>query len=324
MKKIIYMGFFTDDATWAYRMAILSTITHTDIVIEQKPYSGNITWSFFSGYDALILERPSSGHDLNIIKLAKQMGLKIICDYDDDCLHIPPLNPMWHFYQQSRSVLMECLTLADEVWVSTPMVKRAYSLLNKNIHVIPNAHNNVLYKENKKKEYNKKTKKVFWRGGQSHAADVYSVANELIKIINKNKKVDFQFIGDRFIYMELNCGDNYQPVSPMPLLQYMEYMHTARPNIVMHPLQDNLFNRGKSNIAFLECVYSGGVFFGNTDFPEFMHPGIFNFNYLGDCLRGAIDSEEMERANRRSWEYIMENLLLTTVNKIRLDRLLNI
>ncbi len=220
MKKVIYMSFWTDDATWAYRMAILSAINHPDLIIEQKPYSGNITWSFFAGYDILILERPSSGHDLSIMKLAKQMGLKIICDHDDNCLRVPPLNPMWHHYQQCKSVMMECLALADEIWVSTPEIKKAYSLLNKNIYVLPNAHNNYLMPLVNKKEFNHKTKKAIFRGGQSHEADVYEIAPELIKTINKNKKWGFEFWGCRFIYMEMRCGDNYLPVSSMPLLQW--------------------------------------------------------------------------------------------------------
>jgi hypothetical protein len=322
MKKAIYMGFFTDDATWAYRMAVLSAIKHPDLIIEQKPYSGNITWSLFSGDDILILERPSSGHDLSIIKLAKQMGLKIVVDHDDDCLHIPPMNPMWHHYQQCKQVVMECLALADEVWVSTPSLKKSYSLLNPNIYVIPNSHNDYLFPVENKKAFNHKTKKAFWRGGGSHEADVYEVAPELIKIINKNKKWHFQFVGCRFIYMEMRCGDNYTPVSQMPLLQYHEYMSAENPNLVFHPLQDNLFNRSKSNIAWLEATYAGAAFLGNKNLPEFDKECILSINALKEI--GKFDFDQLELTNLMSWEYIQENLLLSKINLLRTERLLAI
>lgn len=322
MKKILYMGLYTDDATWAYRMAILSAIKHPDLIIEQKPYAGNITWSLFSGYDALILERPSSNNDLSIIKLAKQMGLKVIADYDDDCLHVPPLNPMWHFYQQCKPVLMECLTLADEIWVSTQALKKSYSLLNSNIHVIPNAHNDTIFHVEQKRGFNHKTKKAIWRGGESHEADVYEIAPELIKIINKNKKWQFQFVGCRFVYMELRCGDNYQPVSQMPLMQYFDYMGKESPNIVFHPLQDNLFNRSKSTISFLEASYAGAAFVGNKNLQEFDMPFIYSIDYLGGLLKENI--EVLKLANLMSWEYIQEHLLLSKINLLRTERLLTI
>lgn len=319
MKKVLYMNFFDTDATHFYRLAVLSAIKHPDLIIEQKPYSGNITWSLFSGYDILILERPSSGHDLSIMKLAKQMGLKIIVDHDDDCLHVPIMNPMWHFYQDCKKIVMECLVLADEVWVSTTALKKAYSLLNKNIHIIPNALNNYLFPVEKKKPFNTNTKKAFWRGGGSHEADVYEVADKLIKVINKQRKWKFQFIGCRFVYMELKCGDNYQPVSQMPLMQYMNYIVDKNPNMVFHPLQDNLFNKSKSNIALIEAVYSGAAFCGNINLPEFKLPGVLSIDYLAENL-----SENLETAHLASWHYIKENLLLSKINELRVERLLAI
>lgn len=324
MKKVLYMSFFTDDATFFYRISILAAIKHPDLHIEQKPYSGNITWSTFVGYDAIILERPSSTDDLKIIKLAKQVGLKIISDWDDDCLHVPVTNPMWHHYQRCKSEVMECIALSDELWVSTGGIKKAYSLYNQNIHVIPNAHNDHLFPIENKRPFNPETKKVFWRGGGSHEADVYDMADSLIKIIDRSKKWKFYFIGSRFIYMELRCGDNYQPVSSMPLMQYFDYMAKENPNVVIHPLQDNLFNQSKSNIAWLEATYCGAVFFGNTKLPEFDKPGAVELELLPDFLQIKFGIEAARAYNTESWDYICEHLLLSKINKTREERLLAI
>lgn len=323
MKKVIYMGFYTDDATWFYRMSVLGAIKHHGLTIEQKPYSGNVTWSTFLGYDTLILERPSSTDDLKIIKLAKQVGLKVITDWDDDCLHVPVMNPMWHHYQLCRADVMECIALSDEVWVSTPGVKKAYSLYNNNIHVIPNAHNDYLFPVEHKKDINPETKKAFWRGGGSHEADVYSVADKLLKTINQNNKWMFHIIGTRFIYIELKCGSNYQPVSGMPLMQYFDYMAKENPSVVFHPLQNNKFNESKSNIAWLESTYAGAAFFGNKSLPEFDKTMIFDFSELGECMNGK-HNEVLKSLNDDSWSYICENLLLSITNKIREERLLAI
>jgi hypothetical protein len=255
MKKLLYMTQFPDDATAYYRIAPLIYINHKDISITKKEYAGNITWEFFVGYDILFLERPSGHNDLNAIKLAKQCGLKVITDWDDDCIHLPVIHPMWHYYNQCKAIVMECLALSDEVWVSTPSLKKAYGLLNQNIHVIPNCHNDFIMPVEKKLPFNPKGKKAIWRGGGSHEADVYSVAADLVKVINKHRSWQFQFVGCRFVYLELQCGEkygkNYTPVSPMPLLQYFSYMHKENPAVVFHPLQNNKFNESKSNIACL-------------------------------------------------------------------------
>lgn len=321
MKKILVLTIYDQDATYFYRILPLFYINNAEITISRKRYEGQIGYSFFENYTHVFLERPSGNEDLSLIKLAKQMGLTIISDYDDDIIHLPITNPMWHHYQQCKANVMECLALSDEVWVSTKTLKKAYSLLNNNIHILPNCHNNFLFPIEKKVKFNMKTKKIIWRGGLSHEADVYDYASNIIKLINKNKKWQFQFIGCRFIYLELHCDKNYTPVSPMPLMQYFDYMGTENPNIVLHPLQDNLFNRSKSNIAFIEATYAGAAFFGNTNLPEFSKECIFPLNELSEAM-GKNYLGAMEAANNESWDYIQANLLLSDVNKLREERLL--
>lgn len=321
--QVLYMYLYEYDPVFYYRLAVLKYINSPDIEFTRRPYSGDITWATLQQYDVLILERPSGVHDLHMIKLAKQIGVKVISDWDDDVLNVDIMNPMWQQMNQSRAIIIESLLLSDEVWVTTKTLKSSFSLYNRNIVVVPNAHNEYVQPIEKKKAFNPNTKKAVWRGGQSHEADVYSVAKELIKIINKNKKLGFHFLGDRFMYLQINCGENYNPVSPMPLMQYFDTLSQANPNLVFHPLQDNLFNKGKSNIAWLEATYAGAAFFGNKNLPEFDKEFIFSFDKLGDVLKlnpvGTLCA-----ANKESWEYIQENLLLSKINLLRTERLLAI
>ena len=320
--QVLYMYLYEADPIFYYRLAVLKYINSPDIEFTRRSYSGEITWATLQQYDVLILERPSGVHDLQMIKLAKQVGVKVIVDFDDDCLNVDIMNPMYQQFNQSKPIVMESLVLADEVWVTTKTLKNSFSLYNRNIVVIPNGHNDSLFPIEQKREFNPNTKKAVWRGGQSHEADVYSSAKELIKIINGNKKWGFHFLGDRFMYLQLNCGANYNAVSPMPLMQYLTTIRDANPNIVFHPLQDNLFNRSKSNISFLESSYAGAAFVGNKNLPEFDKHFIFSFDNFGEVLK--MDMESLKIANQLSWEYIVENLLLSDINKIRVERLLNI
>lgn len=326
MKKVLFLTMYDQDGTFFYRIAPLQHISHEKITIERKPYHGNIGFEFFLGHDILFLERPSSQNDLSIIKLAKQCGLKVITDWDDDCLHVDLLNPMWHHYNECKQTVMECIAISDEVWVSTSGIKKSFYLLNKNIHVIPNCLNDYVFHVEQKRPFNPDTKKAFWRGGGSHEADVYQpgIAEKLVETINKNTEWNFQFLGFRFIWLEMRCGANYTPVSQMPLLQYMAYLNDENTNIIFCPLQNTKFNESKSAISFIEATYAGACFFGNKSLPEFNLPTIRDYNELDIHLSDDYRMEALRSSNERSWTYIQQNLLLSTVNQVRIERILEL
>lgn len=321
--KLLYLTQWDADGTFYYRMLPLSYIDHPRIKIERKPYHGEIGYSLFAGYTHLFLERPSGSHDLHVMKLAKQMGLKIIIDADDDCLHLDSYNPMYHVYENAKKTVLECISEADEVWVSTEGIKRSYALLNKNIHVIANSHNDYLFPVKDKRPFNMNTKKAVWRGGQSHESDVYDKAEEIVKVVNGNMDWMFYFVGCRFIWLEQRCGDNYQPVSQMPLMQYFNFIYDQNPNVIFHPLCDTIFNKSKSNIAWVEASYAGAAFFGNNNLPEFAKYSIENIEYLNECLTDNR-KDLFEAWNRKAWELIQDTLLLSNVNNQRVTNLLNL
>lgn len=310
------------DATYYYRLKPLFYIDHPRIKIERKPYHGEITYSFFDGYDVLILERPSGVHDLHVIKLAKQCGLKIVSDFDDDILHLPEMNPMFHVYEDAKQTVCECIAESDQVWVSTQGVKRSFTLLNQNITVIPNSHDDYLQKVENKKPFNPNEKKVIWRGGGSHQPDVYEKGEFIVDMVNKNPDWMFYFLGDRFIWLEQRCGKNYQPVSQMPLMQYFEFLSTLNCQIQFHPLNNTIFNKSKSNIALIESAYAGSVFLGNQNLPEFNKPGTGDISDLINAFE--FNTNTLSAMNNDSWQYVKEHLLLSKVNKLRINNLLNL
>lgn len=318
--KVLYMYAYENDAIFYYRMAVLQYINHPLIEITRGYYGGDITWGLLHRYDVLILERPTGTHDIALIKLAKQVGLKVIVDFDDDLLSIDNYNPTYAIYQGCKENIMEALYQADEVWVATEGIKKSFSMFNSRVVVVPNAHNNYIQPVEKKKAFNRTSKKAVWRGSHSHEADVYAHSSDIVEIVNENKDWNFYFIGDRFIYLQLQCGENYWPVSMMPLMQYFESMYKANPNLVFHPLRDTDFNKSKSNIAWLESSFAGAAFFGNKRLPEFSNDYICDFDTLGE----NINDFELERANVGSWQYICENLLLSKINELRIERLLDI
>lgn len=324
MKKVLYYSLQKDDPTAFYRTSgVLPFINHKDFELVDISGTTDFDWQTFIGADIFILQRPFNAHHVHLIKLAKDLGLKVITDYDDNLFALDQYNPCYELYDGNRNSLKTCVTLSDGVWVSTSSIKETLCKLNKNISVIPNAHNDYVFKVEDKKPFNTKTKIAAWRGGSSHEADVYEVADDLIKLINNNLDWTFNFFGERFTYMELRCGNNYNSITPMSTIQFYKYFYNMNPNIVFFPLRNTLFNQGKSNIAWLESTYAGSVFVGNRDLPE------FNKNYTGDFKHWVKEKwndllmDDLKQMNEDNWQHVQENLLLSKINELRINSILS-
>jgi hypothetical protein len=315
--KILTFCLDKRDTTAFWRGTFHAYINHKDFEIKDISDNKIFDWTTFLGYSILWIQRPFGREHTQVITAAKNMGLKIILDYDDDLTCVDMYNPTYELYKSNQANLQTCLQLADEIWTSTESIKQSYLPFNKNIHVIPNAHNNYIFNIKLKRLFSP-NKTVYYRGGGSHQADVMQVADTLVKVINNSPEWTFMFQGDRFTYIEQRTGDNHHIIPPMTILEFFRYLNETNPCAMIFPLCDTIFNRGKSNISWLEASYSGAAFFGNTRLPEFNKEFILPIEAFGN----EWDMPLLERMNHESWEYICDELLLSNINKLRVNRIL--
>lgn len=324
MKKVSYFSLSPTDSTSFYRTSgVLPFIKHDDFILEDISKK-EVNWATLIDTDILILQRPFVESHVDFIKLAKDIGIKIILDYDDLLTAIDELNPAYDLYHSNQFCLKMCISLADEIWVSTIAIKEAFSEWNKNIYVIPNSHNNHLFALNKKRKFSGK-KKILWRGSPTHKSDIYEVADEIVNLVNDNKDWNFEFIGDRFTYLEQRCGNNMVLRTHMSLMQYFKHIHKLNPSITFFPLANTPMNEAKSNISYLESVYCGSAFVANGELTEFSNCHGFDYQHVGleRTMNAAMgDMEACENLNRMAWEHIKDTLLLSDINKLRVNRIL--
>lgn len=320
MKRILYFDWWRA-ATEYYRLYPLDFIDSHELVIVRST-EPNPDFKLLEAFDTIIISRATTPETLSVIKLAKRLRCRVIIDYDDDCLHLDQYNPMYLYYQQHKKSMTDCIILADEIWVSTAAVKESFRLYNKNIHIIPNALNQHDFPVGKKMPFERK-KLASWRGGYSHEGDMYDlgVPERLINMVNSNRDWQFNMFGQRFLYYEKRCGDNYvaHPGNDN-FVHFQEIMQQNNSPVFFYPLSDTPFNRSKSNCSWIENTYCGSSFFANLALPEFNMPGISDLKLLNKAI-----SEKhwgyMRKQHELSWQYIKDNLLLSTVNKIREGRL---
>jgi hypothetical protein len=165
-----------------------------------------------------------------------------------------------------------------------------------------------------------------YRGGASHEADMYQNINDIVEMINDNQDWTFRFQGSRFKHIEERTGKNHEFTDPVTLMQFFKEYHELNANIAFFPLITNVFNIGKSNISLLEATYAGSAFMGNRTLPEFNLPFVIPIqNGLKDeFTKTKDDFYRLQILNNDAWDWILENRLLSNINQLRINRLLDV
>lgn len=268
-------------------------------------------------WDIIMLQRPCSEQALRICELAKENGVKVWSDYDDNILAVPKHNLYHEAYEalDRKRAIIGCLRLADVVTVSISGLQEVYSPYNSNIVVVPNATDMVRLPQNTEKI-------VAWRGGDSHIKDLQTFSSAINVNAMHHKDWLFEYMGTR--PMNIPKFPNVKFTAPMSVNGYFAYLQQLQPTIMQVPLVDDAFNRGKSQIAAMEGTMVGAACLVPHwwDIPAVKYTDATDYiEKLGSMLRGDID---LQAYNDMAYEFVIDNWLLDDVNKIRCEIIKNI
>lgn len=241
---------------------------------------------FYAGIKAVRLQRQATPVQLQFLKFleqgAKQHNFKIIYEIDDIIIKhdIPDYNRCKVAFESDEIMnsCIEMMKMSDEITVTCQYMKDYYMSVtgNKNISVIPNYPAKMWmdghYDPSKiQKDYakNKKKPRIAYVGSGTHI-DVMNKTNQkddfahvVDDIISSRKDIQWVFIG----CFPLACKPfidrgEMEFIQWFPLLQLWKAYTTSNINAVIAPLQNNTFNKAKSNIKYLEAATCGipGVF----------------------------------------------------------------
>ena len=282
-----------------------------------------VAWNSLIDTDILYMERPQADTDLIALEIAKDFNVKVWVDFDDLLHEIPKYNPTWKFYNDKDSNILrnveKAMKMADIVTVSTPFLKNYYSKFNKDIHVVENAHNDYKYPFIKIK---KTEEAVNWRGSATHRNDLLSVKQDLVDLSHKYLNWGWTFIGNDTWYITESMKNCYG-FSEIDVATYNNFIKDLKSAVQIVPLMFSDFNTAKSNIGFIEGTYAGSV----TICPaleEFEKPGAINYTDKPDSFKYCLEKAMKSKAFRKkkydeSYEYIHDNLLLSNINKKRIE-----
>lgn len=284
-------------------------------------------WQNIIKYNLIMMQRPYTESHYSMAKYAKEeLGIPIWLDYDDLLLSVPVSNKAHETMNEARAVIEKVIAVADVVTVTTQELRIELLKFNKNVQIIPNAHNDYIFR--RREVLSERQKIIAWRGSDTHFADIMLMAESLIRNISKYTDWSFPFLG--FNPWFLGAHKNLVPVKAMDPILYFRNIVKLAPHVFHVPLVPSLFNRCKSNIAALEATYSGSLCIA-PDWSHWRIPGILNYKdekSYSDLMEAVIRGEINVKENADlAWEYIADNMMLSKVNRLRADlvnKLLNL
>lgn len=284
-------------------------------------------WRSWRGIDLCFLHRPYGLLGGAIINACKIHGVPLWVDHDDDLHKIPESNPHYQVHKDAEKTFSGI----DYSYKEADILTCSGKLMLKELQEKYKRKDAVLITTGLDDEFFR-LKKDFstnntlsWRGSTSHVSDITHFKKEIEEVANKNKDIFWFWAGIdvRQIFGENhNFEGEFSPqCNQLPFL-----MELCRMNGSIHhvPLEDNHFNRVKSNLSWLDATLAGSAVLG-PDFEEWQDiPTVKyrnNEDYLEKLIMMTDNPKKFKSYHDESWDYISKNLRTSKLNEERLELL---
>ena len=314
---ILFLSHYQSNACAWYRSSgiipHLRKITNHNIQMAKYSDVAPIEWSLIMQFDIIYMQNPLGRDSAMLVRKIIECGKKCWCDYDDNYLALNPENERYEEYNTDdvKKSIVSILKNASVVSVTTEYLRQCLIEFNKNIWVIPNAHNDFLLKREVLKPRNKV---VLWRGGHSHIYDLMFHASALNTAPKEFPDWKFHYMG--YFPWFLSKADNNGHIKGVAdIMLYFKALFAMNISVMQVPLDDNVFNHCKSNISALESSWAGSASIvpNYWNFPSALHYG--NTQELFDCIYAALNGDvDLEKQAALGWEFVCDTLLLSKVN----------
>lgn len=257
---------------------------HETIIIDPS----NPQWHDLLMCNILIASRPNGTLIYGILDEFKRTGLgkKIIVDMDDNLHELDPSNPSFpHFNRPDvKESVIACMNLADHIIFSTKALQDYYTKLTSTPStVVPNAIDFNITPMQEPRPVNKPVR-VLWRGSEHHKKDLETI-RPFWDWILKEPGYEVLFMGlpphDVYTYFP---GAKCVTWNPSPF-SYWEKLAELKADVGIFPLENHLFNLGKSDIFAQEMTRCAVLPVVPKGFPEFEHPGVMLYEDVPHLIK---------------------------------------
>lgn len=214
-------------------------------------------FDYYSTLNSVQFQRSCTEQQYSFIKQIKEKvkpktNIKILYDIDDLITDIPKYNQAYDYYQINKESIIKILETVDCIVCSTVELSKFFQKYNKTV-VLENRLLPWLWSTDTHK-INEKTR-IVWGGSANHFSKDGSkddFSKEIKDYINKTSKdIDWYFLGA--IPLDLAANKNIKFIKwTSNYFQYVQNLKSVNADIGIALLEDNDFNKCKSNIKALE------------------------------------------------------------------------
>ncbi len=207
--------------------------------------------------DVIVFQKVHFNESLQFVRAVKN-GLKkpVVMEIDDDILHLPPENIASIAYRPGSSFEQFALgqmEVSDAVVTTTPALKALYGQYNGNVFTAPNSLDFRVWDKVPAKH---EGVRIGWVGGGNHYGDLELVRGAIRRVLDKYPDVKFYCLHGVPDFWKNEPG--VVPIHEWATTEvYPGWIAKHGFDIGIAPLHDNFFNRGKSNLRYLEYSSMG-------------------------------------------------------------------
>ncbi len=287
--------------------------------------------------DIVVFHRPDDPKKLELARLLKKDGKKIVMDNDDTYKDMGgiKLNDYFNEERVKRGLanvnkVMDAFTIeADLITVSTEFLAEEYRKLNKNVVVLPNYVDPFYFDEPLRNDGEKIRIGVTGSIGMSSDLDVL---NPIFKHYEHDPRVQLVFFSlpadpkaNPFVANaykdEYNFLDsmNVEWHATVNMDKYYDKLNSLKLDLMIIPRTDSYFNRCKSNLKFIESsmfeipIIAQGFKDGKSPYQvnpkdaEHMVIVTDNSKWIEEIEKLITDKAKREDMGRKAKEYVLAN-----------------
>ncbi len=287
--------------------------------------------------DIVVFHRPDDPKKLELARLLKKVGKKIVLDNDDTYRDKGAIKLNEYFNElrvekglASINKTLDAFTLeADLITVTTEVLADEYRKLNKNVVVLPNCVDPFYFDEPLRNEGGRIRIGITGSIGMSSDLDVLA---PIIKHYEHDPRVQIVFFSlpanrqenpmlskayeHEFDFLD-SVSVEWHPTVNTGL--YYDKINSLKLDIMLIPRADNYFNRCKSNLKFLEssmfeipCIAQGftdgkSPYQVNPEDSKYMKIVIDNNDWIPAIEELIKDKDARENMGKRAKEYVIAN-----------------
>lgn len=264
--------------------------------------------------DVLILHLLSEHDLLPILEERKQRGRPTIYELSDNitALHEGIGIRSWFSDPVNLALALKYMRMSDAVQVTGTGLAEQFHFINSRIEIFENqmATLGMVGRGDSDRII------LGWAGSSGHRQDIESVIDVIAQVMRICPHVDFAYMGDETIYRIMSVAlpagrSTYTP--PGSLDEYLNFLQKL--DIGIAPLQDNPYNRCRSDVKFLEYASRGvlPVLSSLTPYKNSVQHGKTGFLYdspqqLLSILSKLVRNPELRaRVSRQAYAYVKQS-----------------